>query len=120
MDNCDVPHLAKSTIKKSTVIKTRALLSAAVKVKVRTDKKTYSKVRRDESVGRYSTRILDFSDINFADWDFTATEQTIHAAKEQEKHWVEKQYLLYTDEYQKPLSLQYIAYRYKIAGRVKG
>lgn len=120
MDNCDVPHLAKSTIKKSTVIKTRALLSAAVKVKVRTDKKTYSKVRRDESVGRYSTRILDFSDMNFSDLDFTVTEQTIHAAKEQEKHWVEKQYLLYTDEYQKPLSLQYIAYRYKIAGRVKG
>lgn len=114
MDNCDVPHLAKSTIKKSTVIKTRALLSAAVKVKVRTDKKTY------ERVGRYSTRILDFSDMNFSDLDFTVTEQTIHAAKEQEKHWVEKQYLLYTDEYQKPLSLQYIAYRYKIAGRVKG
>lgn len=114
MDNCDVPHLAKSTIKKSTVIKTRALLSTAAKVKIRTNKKQYAQI------SRLSTRIFDFSDLDFSDMDFNVTDQTIHTVKEKEKHWVEKQHFIYTDEYCKPLALQYVAFRYKIAGRVKG
>ena len=38
MDNCQIPHLTKSTIKRSTVIKTKTFMNSAAKVKVRTNK----------------------------------------------------------------------------------
>ena len=114
MDNCDVPHLTKSTIKKSTVIKTRALLSSAAKVKIRTNKKDY------EQIARVNTRVFTFDTVDFNDFSFAGDDRTIHSVREKEKHWVEKQHFIYTDEYQKPLSLNYIAFRYKISGRVKG
>ena len=114
MDNCDVPHLTKSTIKKSTVIKTRALLSSAAKIKVRTNNKDY------EQVARINTRSFTFDTVDFSDFSFVGRDNTIHSVREKEKHWVEKQHFIYTDEYQKPLSLNYIAFRYKISGRVKG
>lgn len=114
MDNCDIPHLTKSTIKKSTVIKTRALLSSAAKIKIRTNKKDY------EQIGRINTRVFTFDTVDFNDFSFAGDDRTIHSVREKEKHWVEKQHFIYTDEYQKPLSLNYIAFRYKISGRVKG
>jgi hypothetical protein len=114
MDNCDIPHLTKSTIKKSTVIKTRALLSSAAKIKVRTNNKDY------EQVARINTRSFTFDTVDFSDFSFVGRDNTIHSVREKEKHWVEKQHFIYTDEYQKPLSLNYIAFRYKISGRVKG
>jgi hypothetical protein len=113
MDNCDIPHLAKSTIKKSTVIKTKPLRSSAAKIKVRTNKNSY------KQIARINTREFSFDSIDFSDFSFASSE-SIHAIREKEKHWVEKQQFIYTDEYQKPLAIQYIAFRYKIAGRVKG
>lgn len=113
MDNCDIPHLAKSTIKKSTVVKTKPLRSSAAKIKVRTNKNSY------KQIARINTREFSFDSIDFSDFSFASSE-SIHAVKEKEKHWVEKQQFIYTDEYQKPLAIQYIAFRYKIAGRVKG
>ena len=113
MDNCDIPHLAKSTIKKSTVLKTKALRSSAAKIKIRTNKNSY------KQIARINTREFSFDSIDFSDFSFSSSE-SIHSIKEKEKHWVEKQHFIYTDEYQKPLALQYIAFRYKIAGRVKG
>lgn len=114
MDNCGVPHLTKSTIKKSTVIKTKSMASAVAKVKVRTNKKGY------ESLARVNSQIFDFDNIDFSDFSFAADGQSIFAIKEKEKHWVEKQHWIYSDEYTKPFSVNYIAFRYKISGRIKG
>lgn len=113
MDSCGIPHLTKNTIKKSTVIKTKAIPSSTVKAKVRTNDKPY------EQVARISSSRFDFDDIDFADFSFVVTEDTIFSIKEKEKKWVEKQYFLYSDEYCKPLSLFYITYRYVVAGRIK-
>lgn len=113
MDSCGIPHLTKNTIKKSTVIKTKAIPSSTVKVKVRTNVKPY------EQVARISSSRFDFDDVDFADFSFVVTEDTIFSIKEKEKKWVEKQYFLYSDEYCKPLSLFYISYRYTIVGRIK-
>ena len=113
MDNCGIPHLTKTTIKKSTVIKTRSFQSSAAKIKVRTNKKPYAQI------ARINSSVFSFDDMDFADFSFIDEAQSLFSVREKEKKWVEKQYYIYSDEYQKPFSLYYISYRYKIAGRYK-
>ena len=113
MDNCDIPHLNKTTIKKSTVIKTKSMIASTAKVKIRTNKNAYKTIARLNSVS------FSFEDVDFSDFSFISTDQTIFAVREKEKNWVEKQHWIYSDEYQRPFSVHYIAFRYKISGRVK-
>ena len=113
MDNCSIPHLTKTTIKKSTVIKTKAFQSSAAKIKVRTNKKPYAQI------ARINSSVFTFDDMDFADFSFMGEGQSLFSVREKEKKWVEKQYYVYSDEYQKPFALYYISYRYKIAGRYK-
>ncbi|MBO5373973.1 MAG: hypothetical protein J6A54_00805 [Clostridia bacterium] len=114
MDCCGIPHLTKNTVKKSTVIKTKAFRASAAKVKVRTNKNPY------KQIGRINNTVFDFSNVDFSDLSFNTTDQTLFAIKEKEKQWIEKQYFVYSDEYLKPFALYYIAYRYNIVGRFKG
>lgn len=113
MDNCGIPHLNKSTIKKSTVIKTKALTSAVTKVRIRTNKSGY------KSIARINSNVFSFANVDFSDFSFVTTDQTIFSIREKEKHWVEKQHWLYSDEYQKPFAVYYLAFRYKVSGRIK-
>ena len=113
MDNCQIPHLTKSTIKRSTVIKTKSFKNSAAKVKVRTNKKPY------EQIARINSSLFSFNDVDFSDFSFITTDQSLFAIKEKEKQWVEKQYYIFSDEYMKPFSLYYISYRYRVAGRFK-
>lgn len=113
MDNCGIPHLTKTTIKKSTVIKTRSFQSSAAKIKVRTNKKPYTQI------ARINSSVFSFDDMDFTDFSFIDEAQSLFSVREKEKKWVEKQYYIFSDEYQKPFSLYYISYRYKIAGRYK-
>lgn len=113
MDNCGYPHLTKNTVKKSTVIKTKTMQTSGAKVKVRTNRRPY------EQIARISSGQFMFDSMDFSDFSFVTTEHNLFAVKEKEKKWVEKQYFLYSDEYRKPFSLFYIAYRYNIAGRYK-
>ncbi len=113
LDNCGIPHLTKSTIKKSTVIKTRSLQATATKVKVRTNREPF------QQIARLSSNVFTFNDLDFADFSFLGEEQNLFGVKEKEKKWVEKQYYVYSDEYMRPFSLYYIAYRYRVAGRYK-
>lgn len=113
MDNCGIPHLTKNTVKKSTVIKTKTYQSSAAKIKVRTNKKPYNQIARINST------LFSFDNMDFSDFSFETTEQSLFAVKEKEKQWVEKQYYIYSDEYLKPFALYYVSYRYNIAGRFK-
>ncbi len=113
MDCCGIPHLTKSTVKKSTVIKTKSMLSSVVKIKVRTNRKPY------EQVTRINSNAFDFANLDFSDLSFETNPQSLFSVREKEKKWVEKQYFLYSDEFLKPFSIYYIAYRYKVAGRYK-
>lgn len=113
MDNCQIPHLTKTTIKRSTVIKTKSFKSSTAKVKVRTNKKPY------EQIARINSTSFSFEDIDFSDFSFITTEQSLFAVKEKEKQWVEKQYYVFSDEYLKPFALYYISFRYRVAGRYK-
>lgn len=113
MDNCQVPHLTKTTTKRSTVIKTKSFRNSAAKVKVRTNKKAYAQV------ARINNSLFSFEDADFTDFTFNTTEQSIFAIKEKEKQWVEKQYFIFSDEFMKPFALYSISFRYRIAGRIK-
>ena len=113
MDSCDIPHLTKSTVKKSTVIKTKAMQTSAAKVRVRTNRKPY------EQIARINSTAFSFDSMDFSDFSFLLTEQSLFAIKEKEKKWVEKQYYVYSDEYMKPFAIYYICYRYTVAGRYK-
>ena len=114
MDICGIPHLTKTTIKRSTVIKTKSFKNSSAKVKVRTNKKPYVQI------ARINNAIFSFEDLDFSDLTFNTTEQSLFAIKEKEKQWVEKQYYLYSDEYLHPFALFSISYRYRVAGRYKG
>lgn len=113
MDCCDIPHLTKNTVKKSTVIKTKSFRSSAAKIKVRTNKKPYTQI------ARINSSLFSFDDMDFTDFTFNTTEQSLFAIKEKEKQWVEKQYYIYSDEYMKPFALYYISFRYQVVGRFK-
>ena len=113
MDNCGIPHLTKSTVKKSMVIKVKALLSSALKVNVRTNNDPY------KTVNRLGTALFTFEDIDFEDFSFLTSDSGLLVAREKEKKWVEKQIYICSDEYMKPFALHYIAFRYIIAGRFK-
>lgn len=113
MDCCDIPHLTKNTVKKSTVIKTKSLQTSAAKIKVRTNKKPY------EQIARINSTMFSFDNMDFSDFTFISAEQSLFSVKEKEKKWVEKQYFLYSDEYMKPFALYYLSFRYMIAGRYK-
>lgn len=113
MDCCGVPHLTKNTVKKSTVIKTKSMQTSAAKIKIRTNKKPYTQIARINST------LFSFDNMDFSDFSFITTDQSLFAIKEKEKQWVEKQYYIYSDEYMKPFALYYITFRYTIAGRYK-
>lgn len=113
MDNCNIPHLTKSTVKKSTVIKTKSMQTSAIKIRVRTNKKAY------DQIARINTTMFSFDNMDFSDFSFITSEQSLFSVKEKEKKWVEKQYYIYSDEYMKPFALFYVCYRYTIAGRYK-
>jgi hypothetical protein len=110
MDCCGIPHLTKSTVNRSTVIKTKMLSRSAAKIAVRTNDNP------SKQIARINTGSFNLADLNFA--DFTA-EQTIFAIREKEKRWVEKQYYIYSDELESPFALFYISYNYYVAGRIK-
>jgi hypothetical protein len=113
MDNCGIPHLTKSTVKRSTVIKTKTFADSAAKIKVRTNKKPY------EQIARINSRRFVADNVDFSDFSFATGDQSLFSIKEKEKKWVEKQYYIYTDEYRKPFALYYVCYRYTVAGRFK-
>ena len=113
MDNCGVPHLTKSTVKKSTVVKIKTLPRSSLKVKVRTNRVPY------KQIAKISSAFFTFEDVAFDEFTFVTTAESLFSLREKEKKWVEKQLYLYSDEYCKPFALFYISFRYFIAGRFK-
>ena len=113
MDNCGIPHMTKTTVKKSTVIKVKSFQSTAAKVRVRTNKNPYNEIARINAT-RFS-----FDNLDFSDFSFVVGEDSLFAVREKEKKWVEKQYYIYSDEYKKPFALYYAAFKYFVAGKFK-
>ena len=112
-DDCGVPHLTKSTVKKSLVIKASAYVGNTIACKVNTDRN-----------GTCDVGLLPINDVGFADFFFayamwSGGKYSSFTLPEKEKAWIEKQIALQCTEYSCPISIYSITYRYTIKGRIK-
>lgn len=113
LDNCGVPHLTKSTVKKSLVIKAKSHISDAITCEVTTD--SNDPIR----VGSFPWASVGFDDFNFTEAPWNVSRYTTVALSEKEKRWVEKQITLTAEKYESPIAIYSISYRYIIKGKIK-
>lgn len=113
LDDCGVPHLTKSTVKKSLVIKAMSAKSDSIKCDVVTDMNSSLYVGSFPAVGN------GFEDFNFDTSPWYKSRYTSTALSENEKRWIEKQIILTSRCFASPISLYSISYRYTIKGKIK-
>ena len=112
-DNCGVPHLTKSTVKKSLVIKAKSYTPDAISCDVTTDE------RNAVHVGNFPMGDVGFDNMNFLNAPWYVTKYTTVSLSEKEKRWVEKQITLTAEEYASPIAVYSVSYRYVIKGKIK-
>ena len=88
MDNCDIPNLTKSTVKKSVVLKTKSFGRSAVKVKVRTNRKNYTAIENEVKpynlFERINNSVFQFDSVDFSDMSFNTFGQSLFTLHERE------------------------------------
>lgn len=121
MDNAGYPHLLKSTVKKSMVLKMKTLSGGGFRVMSRTNDTAWRQVQRSGgTIAQVITSdVRSFADVDFARTGYDGTGGITVPIMEKEKKWVEKQLYLYSDEYAQPFGIFSLAYRFYIAGRIK-
>lgn len=121
MDNCNYPHMLKTTVKKSCVLKMKTLSGGGFRVQSRTDRTSWRQVQR---TGGTIEQVIACGNGGFDDFDFGAVNYNGDGAitvpiMEKEKKWVEKQLYLYSDGYAQPFGIFGLTYRFFLAGRIK-
>ncbi len=112
-ENCSLPHLAKNTVRGYSVIKLKNMPGERVYARVRTDRDDWE-----------DCDVLYGGTTEYGEYDFSVTDfasgavRTVHL-DEKKKHWAEKQYYFFSEEYQRPFGLVSVAYRYSVAGRIR-
>ena len=112
-DDCGVPHLTKSTVKHSLVLKCKTYAESSFNISAITDH------GRTTELGGYTAGRMTFNDINFANLDFSTAPYAIIPIPENERGWVEKQLVLYGENFRAPFGICSFTYRYKIKGKLK-
>ena len=113
MDDCGVPHLTKSTIKRSLVIKADSERSNAITCEAKSDNGDAVYVGSFPQVGS------GFADLDFTSMPWSISKYRSVALAENEKRWIEKQIILTSSSYASPISVYSISYRYTIKGKIK-
>ena len=113
LDDCGIPHLTKSTVKKSLVIKAKSHTSYAIRCDVKSDEKDAVYVDS-----------LPAASMGFDSFSFTATpwntgRYSSVSLSENEKRWIEKQITLSSKSFESPIAIYSISYRYTIKGKIK-
>ena len=120
-DNCGYPHLLKSTVKKSCVLKMKTLSGGAFRAMSRTDRTEWRQIQRSggtiEQVITASSR--GFDDVDFGQTSYNGGGGITIPIMEKEKKWVEKQLYLYSDGFAQPFGIFGLAYRFTLSGRIK-
>ena len=113
LDDCEIPHLTKNTVKSSLVIKAKAHLSNSIVCSTAID--------NGESSFSESFPKTDegFDDFSFSSPIWSSAKYTATALSERDKRWIEKQIILSSSEYLNPISIYSISYRYHIKGKIK-
>lgn len=112
-DNCGIPHLEKNTVKHSLTLKCRAVAGSSVFCEAGTDSEGYSELCRFPSSDMF------FADFSFSSFTFLTDDIYTVPVAEKAKGWIEKQIIIYTNEYNAPFGLYSIAYRFKVKGKIK-
>ena len=113
LDNCGIPHLTKNSVKGSLVLKCRASGAVRLSCEVGTDRGGYREITS------FPGGILDFSQTSFLTLSLAAEEYFSVPINEREKGWVEKQIGITCTEYDSPIALISISYRYTVKGKLK-
>lgn len=113
LDDCGIPHLTKSTVKKSLVIKAKSTRADAISCEARSDEKD------PVYVGNFPASGTGFDDFDFATSPWYTSRYASVALPENEKRWVEKQITLIGEQFASPISIYSISYRYTIKGKIK-
>ena len=112
-DNCDIPHLTKSTVKGSLSLKCRGYTSSALLLEVGTDRSGYR-----EGVSLPGST-FSFDSLDFAAMTLDNSPYFTLSFREKEKNWIEKQVAMYTTAFRGPFGLYSVSYRYTVQGRIK-
>ena len=113
-DNCGIPHLTKTTTRHSCVARMKNMTGSRFGVETRTDRSSWHRVE----LLQYGD--LDFSDLDFSAFSFSGESDIIVPIGEREKKWTRKQYRFRSDGAGCPFGLYELAYRYRVAGRIRG
>ena len=113
LDDCGIPHLTKSTVKKSLVIKARSTLPDSIRCDVRSDE------REPTYVDSFPSGEINFGDFSFESAPWYVGRYGAVALAENEKRWIEKQITLTSSEFESPIAVYSISYRYTIKGKIK-
>lgn len=113
LDDCGIPHLTKSTVKKSLVIKARSATPDVIRCDVRSDE------RDPTYVASFPTGQMSFGNFSFESAPWYVGRYGAVALPENEKRWIEKQITLSSSEYESPIAVYSISYRYTIKGKIK-
>ena len=120
-DNAGYPHLLKSTVKKSMVLKMKSLSGGGFRVMSRADRTEWRQVQRTGgTVAQVITSdVRGFDDVDFGAVNYNGMGGITVPIMEKEKKWVEKQLYLYSDGYAQPFGIFSLAYRFYLTGRIK-
>lgn len=113
LDDCGHPHLKKSSVRNSLVIKCKNFEESKIKVSVSTD------TSAPKSLAEFSGSAFSFNDLNFLPFSPETSAYSIIALPEAERGWIEKRITVSSDSFGSPLGIYSIAYRYKIKGKIK-
>ena len=113
LDDCGIPHLTKSTVKKSLVIKAKSHTPDAITCEVITDN------NEPVTVGSFPAASVGFDSLDFTSAPWYVSRYSSVALAENEKRWIEKQIHLYSEKFACPISISSISYRYVIKGKIK-
>ena len=112
-DDCDIPHLKKSTVKRSLVLKLATFVGGRVFCEVGRDGEGFHRV------GVVDGGVADFSTLSFESLPFDGGESVSVTLPERERGWVEKSLSLFSNGFRSPIGVYSICYRYRISGRIK-
>ena len=112
-DDCGIPHLTKSTVKHSMTLKLRSISSGKLSCEIKTDRGTV----REALLTTSGT--LCFDGLDFAQFSFDCEDSFTRPLNAKEKGWIEKQITVTSAEFNSPISVYNIAYRFRVKGRIK-
>ena len=111
-DDCDAPHLCKTTSPRSLTIRAKLLDHSGCDVYVITE-------RAGSWCDKLDAPPFSFGALDFTSVSFYTGKNAVIVGKEKEKRWVEKQYVFRDGGFARPFGVYSIAYRYRIAGRIR-